>query len=163
MTGKRIPATKPEKMVRAIVRRPARFHELTRGITPASKDRLIAFCAKNGDFEPLADALRLDDEIGPLTRAFLIEDFEAGKPRKRGNKASLASLQSDIWTLWAVACVMVDHQVAKPKAISIVADAEGRARSTVQSAVARTEQDLPELLPREIDGQFSFGHFSVLS
>lgn len=163
MTGKRIPATKPERMVRATGRRGARFHVLTKGIAPEWQDRLIAFCAKNGDFEPLADALRLGDEIGPLTRIFLIEDFQAGKPRKRGNKASLATLQSDIWTLWAVACVMVDHQVTKPRAISIVADANGQARSTVQSIVARTEQKLPELLPCEIDGQFSFAQFSAQS
>lgn len=149
MIGARVPP-KPETTIAQAKSSPKSLYEQLQYITPEWRDKLIACCAHNGDFEPLTDALFSEDEIGPFTRAFLIMDFGGQVPRKRGNKATTAQLQNDLKVTWEVVCTMNCSDTTEAQAITKVAKDLNRARTTVQSIFNRTIGKVPWL--RHLDG-----------
>lgn len=154
MTSPKKPKTKPERRVRGIVRTKTSLADQLQHITPEWRDRLISYCANQGDFSPLTDALLYDIELGPMTRAFLIEDFESGKPRKRGNKRSWAQISNDVEIFLKVAFTMVDNQIKLSAATTEVAKKLNMARTTIASIVERTAPSLPEIMPVMANGRW---------
>jgi hypothetical protein len=154
MTAPRNPTVKPERRLSSPRRTTKSIAETLKHMTPEWTDRLIAYSANQGDFSLLTEALSAGDELGPLTREFLVEDFVSGKPRKRGNKKTFAQISSDVELLFKVVCVMIEHQIALPAAITLVAKNENMARTSLTSVVARTRPSLSEMMPSLVNGRW---------
>jgi len=160
MTGPKIQREKSEFIVKDITLGKMTIMEQLAQFTPEWKDKLIASCAQDGNFEPLVELLGSGEEIGPRTRLFLINDFLPGNPRKRGNKKSWGQLGHDLEILLKVAFAMTDHQIDKAKSITLVAKSVNKPRTTIASIVSRTEVHFHAGMPELIDGKwaFSFEH-----
>jgi len=145
---------KPERQIRAIQRKRRSLADRFKHLTPEWSDRLIAHCANQDDFSPLIDSLLHDDKIGPRTRAFLIVDFESGKPRKRGTKKTVAQVSLDVEIFCKVVFAMVDNQIKLSAAVTMVAHKLNRPRTSITSTIDRTAPSLPEMMPVKINGRW---------
>jgi len=146
----------PEKTLRQVRPNRKTLSEILAQFTPEWQDRVISYAAENGDFRPLSDALLHGDELGPLTRAFLIRDFSGEAPRKRGNKRTFEQLSRDVVIWFKVVCAMVDHQMSKTAAIDFVAGELNKPVETVRSIFARVAPSLEGVVLKDAAGRLHF-------